>query len=63
MWLIRLLIKYLFRRKEVDVLMINLFVMQITLGWLELEAIPDIFRPRVVALLEASGYFELKEGE
>lgn len=60
MWLIKLLIKYAFNREEVDILMINLFVMQITLGWLKLEDIPEIFRPRVEALLEASGYFELK---
>lgn len=60
MWLIKLLIKYAFNRKEVDVVMINLFVMQVTLGWLKLEDIPEIFRPRVEALLEASGYFELK---
>ena len=34
-------IKYLFNRKEANNVMINLFAMQVTLGWLKVEDIPE----------------------
>lgn len=49
--IVRLVIAYIFKRKEVDSLMINLFVMQVTLGWLKLEDIPDKYRGQVEELL------------
>ena len=49
--IVRLIIAYIFRRKEVDSLMINLFVMQVTLGWLKVEDIPDKYRGQVEELL------------
>ena len=50
----RLIIAYIFKRKEVDSLMINLFVMQVTLGWLKVEDIPDKYRGQVEELLALS---------
>ena len=47
----RLVVAYVFKRKEVDSLMINLFVMQVTLGWLKVEDIPDKYRSQVEELL------------
>ena len=52
--IVRLIIAYIFKRKEVDSLMINLFVMQVTLGWLKVEDIPDKYRGRVEELLALS---------
>ena len=52
--IIRLIIAYIFKRKEVDSLMINLFVMQVTLGWLKVEDIPDKYRGQVEELLALS---------
>ena len=49
--IVRLVIAYIFKRKEVDSLMINLFVMQVTLGWLKVEGIPDKYRGQVEELL------------
>ena len=49
--IVRLIIAYIFKRKEVDSLMINLFVMQVTLGWLKVEDIPDKYRGQVEELL------------
>ena len=49
--IVRLIIAYIFRRKEVESLMINLFVMQVTLGWLKVEDIPDKYRGQVEELL------------
>ena len=49
--MVRLVIAYIFKRKEVDSLMINLFVMQVTLGWLKVEDIPDKYRGQVEELL------------
>ena len=49
--IVRLIIAYIFKRKEVDGLMINLFVMQVTLGWLKVEDIPDKYRGQVEELL------------
>ena len=49
--IIRLIIAYIFKRKEVDSLMINLFVMQVTLGWLKVEDIPEKYRGQVEELL------------
>ena len=49
--IVRLVIAYIFKRKEVDSLMINLFVMQVTLGWLKVEDIPDKYRGQVEELL------------
>lgn len=37
-----------------DSLMINLFVMQATLGWLKVEDIPDKYRGQVEELLDLS---------
>ena len=37
-----------------DGLMINLFVMQVTLGWLKVEDIPDKYRGQVEELLALS---------
>ena len=50
----RLIIAYIFKRKEVNSLMINLFVMQVTLGWLKVEDIPDKYRGQVEELLALS---------
>ena len=52
--IVRLVIAYMFKRKEVDSLMINLFVMQVTLGWLKVEDIPDKYRGQVEELLALS---------
>ena len=49
--IVRLIIAYIFKRKEVDSLMINLFVMQVTLGWLKVEDIPEKYRGQVEELL------------
>lgn len=49
--IVRLVIAYVFKRKEVDSLMINLFVMQVTLGWLKVEDIPGKYRGQVEELL------------
>ena len=49
--IVRLIIAYNFKRKEVGSLMINLFVMQVTLGWLKVEDIPDKYRGQVEELL------------
>lgn len=52
--IVRFIIAYIFKRKEVDSLMINLFVMQVTLGWLKVEDIPDKYRGQVEELLALS---------
>ena len=52
--IVRLIIAYIFKRKEVDSLMINLFVMQVTLGWLKVEDIPEKYRSQVEELLALS---------
>ena len=52
--IVRIIIAYIFKRKEVDSLMINLFVMQVTLGWLKVEDIPDKYRGQVEELLTLS---------
>lgn len=52
--IVKLIIAYIFKRKEVDSLMINLFVMQVTLGWLKVEDIPDKYRGQVEELLALS---------
>lgn len=52
--IVRLVIAYIFKRKEVDSLMINLFVMQVTLGWLKVEDIPEKYRGKVEDLLALS---------
>lgn len=52
--IVRIIIAYIFKRKEVDSLMINLFVMQVTLGWLKVEDIPDKYRGKVEELLALS---------
>ena len=52
--IVRLVIAYIFKRKEVDSVMINLFVMQVTLGWLKVEDIPDKYRGQVEELLALS---------
>ena len=49
--IVRIIIAYIFKRKEVDSLMINLFVMQVTLGWLKVEDIPEKYRGQVEELL------------
>ena len=49
--IVRLIIAYIFKQKEVDGLMINLFAMQVTLGWLRVEDIPDKYRGQVEDLL------------
>ena len=49
--MLRLVITCIFKRKEVDSLMINLFAMQVTLGWLKVEDIPDRYRGQVEELL------------
>ena len=52
--MLRLVIACIFKRKEVDSLMINLFAMQVTLGWLKVEDIPDKYRGQVEELLALS---------
>lgn len=54
MLIFKTLIKHLFNRKEVDSVMINLFVMQVNLGWLKVEDIPEPYHTKVVELLELS---------
>ena len=54
MMIIKAFIKYLLNRKEVNSVMINLFAMQVTLGWLKVEDIPDPYKTQVVELLELS---------
>ena len=49
--IVRIIIAYIFKRKEVDSLMINLFAMQVTLGWLKVEDIPEKYRGQVEELL------------
>ena len=49
--IVKLIIAYIFKRKEVDGLMINLFAMQVTLGWLNVEDIPEKYRGQVEELL------------
>ena len=51
MWLIKTLLHYIFKKREVDSVMINLFVMQITLGWITIEQVPEQFREKVEELL------------
>ena len=52
--IVRMIIAYIFKRREVDSLMINLFAMQVTLGWLKVEDIPDKYRGQVEELLALS---------
>ena len=52
--ILKIIIAYIFKRKEVDSLMINLFVMQVNLGWLKVEDIPEPYHTKVVELLELS---------
>ena len=52
--MLRLVIACIFKRKEVDSLMINLFAMQVALGWLKVEDIPDKYRGQVEELLALS---------
>lgn len=52
--IVKLIIAYIFKRKEVDGVMINLFVMQVTLGWLKVEDIPEKYRGQVEELLALS---------
>ena len=52
--IIKAFIKYLFNKKEVNSVMINLFAMQVTLGWLKIEDIPEPYKTQVVELLELS---------
>ena len=52
--IIKAFIKYLFNKKEVNSVMINLFAMQVTLGWLKVEDIPEPYKTQVVELLELS---------
>lgn len=54
MLILKTLIKYLFNTREVDSVMINLFVMQVQLGWLEVEDIPEPYRSQVEELLALS---------
>ena len=54
MAILKALIKYLFNKKEVDSVMINLFVMQVKLGWLKVEDIPEPYRSQVEELLALS---------
>ena len=54
MVIIKAFIKYLFNKKEVNSVMINLFAMQVTLGWLKVEDIPEPYKTQVVELLELS---------
>ena len=52
--MIKEFIKYLFNKKEANSVMINLFAMQVTLGWLKVEDIPEPYKTQVVELLELS---------
>lgn len=54
MMIIKAFIKYLFNKKEVNSVMINLFAMQVTLGWLKVEDIPEPYKTQVVELLKLS---------
>ena len=52
--IIKACIKYLFNKKEANSVMINLFAMQVALGWLKVEDIPEPYKTQVVELLELS---------
>ena len=52
--IVRMIIAYIFKRREVDSLMINLFAMQVTLGWLKVEDIPEPYKSQVEELLALS---------
>ena len=52
--IIKAFIKCLFNRKEANNVMINLFAIQVTLGWLKVEDIPEPYKTQVVELLELS---------
>lgn len=52
--IIKAFIKYLFNKEEANSVMINLFAMQVTLGWLKVEDIPEPYKTQVVELLELS---------
>lgn len=52
--IVRIIIAYTFKRKEVNSVMINLFAMQVTLGWLKVEDIPGKYRGQVEELLALS---------
>ena len=54
MMIIKAFIKYLINKKEANNVMINLFAMQVTLGWLKVEDIPEPYKTQVVELLELS---------
>ena len=54
MMIIKAFIKYLFNKEEANNVMINLFAMQVTLGWLKVEDIPEPYKTQVVELLELS---------
>ena len=54
MMIIKAFIKYLFNKKEANNVMINLFAMQVTLGWLKVEDIPEPYKTQVLELLELS---------
>ena len=54
MMIIKAFIKYLFNRKEANNVMINLFAMQVTLGWLKVEDIPEPYKTQVVELKDVS---------
>ena len=49
--IIKAFIKYLFNKKEANNVMINLFAMQVTLGWLKGEDIPEPYKTQVVEVI------------
>lgn len=41
-------------RKEVKVMMVNLFAMQVLLGWITMDKVPAVFKEEVTRIVEAS---------
>lgn len=51
-WL-KLLLLIIFKRKEVGMVMVALFAVQVAKGWIKLEDIPEIWRDKVEEILNA----------
>ena len=50
---LKLFLIIIFKRKEVDTMMVALFAVQVAKGWIKLEDIPEIWRDKVEEILNA----------
>ena len=50
---LKLCLLIIFKRKEVDTVMVALFAVQVAKGWIKLEDIPEIWRDKVEEILNA----------